>query len=115
MLLSLSTELQGRLLTFISQTTRTVLGQVIYEGKNGRPEYESYPSSRTVACPTIRFVTINLMSEPALFHMAMVKSYGGRKCFVSRWMCATTKYRRDEGRSLGVGLQELASNHRKLL
>ena len=34
---------------------------------------------------------------------------------IGRWKCATTKYRRDEGRSLGVGLQELAPNHRKLL
>ena len=36
-------------------------------------------------------------------------------CLLRRCTCATKKYRRDEGRPLEVGLQELASNHLKLL
>jgi len=34
---------------------------------------------------------------------------------IGRWKCATQKYRKDEGRPLGVGLQERAPNHLKLL
>jgi len=52
--------------------------------------------------------------DNALFLSEIFIFSDSSECAIGRCSCAMNKYRKDEGRPLGVGLQELAPNHLKL-